>query len=384
MKSSPSYVIMIFLAASYLSGCRTTTNQPDSLEEKRKQLDRLQKQQDALTMKIIQLQQEIDALDSMVASSKTGKLVNTLTLQPKQFRHYIEIQGNASSKENVAIVPDMNGVVKQILVDEGQPVAKGQILMILDDELIIKQLEELNTQYMLAKTIYEKQQSLWEQRIGSEVQYLEAKNRKESLEKNIERIQATLEKTRVKSPINGVVDEIMINVGEMAAGRAVIRVVNIDELQINADAPESYIGKIRKGDSVWVYFPAIGQMRKATVMAVGQVINPINRTFRVDVKLNNRDNLLKANLLGILKLADYENKQALTVPTKWIQQDHDQDYVYVVSTNEQGKSIARKRIIHKGHTYNGETEVLEGLHAGEQLITEGSRDLTDGELIRFN
>jgi hypothetical protein len=169
----------------------------------------------------------------------------------------------------------------------------------------------------------------------------------------------------------------------MAAGRAVVRVVNLEEIQINADAPESLVGKIKKGDTVQVYFPAIGQSRVTTILAVGQVINPVNRTFRVDVKLSNTDNMLKANLLGILRVSDYENKQAITVPTKWIQQDHDRDFVFVI-VNEDGKTIARKRLIKKGKTYNGETEVLEGLQAGELLITDGSRDLTDGEIVRFN
>jgi RND family efflux transporter MFP subunit len=366
-----------------LAACKGNKKEKDTLESKKKKLSKLQKQQDALTLKIIQLQQEIDALDSAAAASKIGKLVNFTRLEQKHFKHFVEMQGNAASKENVAVVPDMNGLVKKILVTEGQPVVKGQVLMLLDDELIVKQMEELQTQYALAKTIYEKQQTLWDQKIGSEIQFLEAKNRKESLEKNIERVQASLEKTRVKSPINGVVDEVMINVGEMAAGRAVVRVVNLEEIQINADAPESLVGKIKKGDTVQVYFPAIGQSRVTTILAVGQVINPVNRTFRVDVKLSNTDNMLKANLLGILRVSDYENKQAITVPTKWIQQDHDRDFVFVI-VNEDGKTIARKRLIKKGKTYNGETEVLEGLQAGELLITDGSRDLTDGEIVRFN
>jgi membrane fusion protein, multidrug efflux system len=377
------YLPLLLITLLALASCKDKKKENASLEAKKEQLAKLQKQQDALTLQIIQIQQEIDALDSVSSAAKIGKLINSSKIELKHFKHYIEMQGNASSKENVSIIPDMNGMVKQILVTEGQLVTKGQVLMILDDELIVKQLEEVQTQYELAKTIYEKQKSLWDQKIGSEVQFLEAKNRKESLEKNIERINSSLGKTRVKSPINGVVDEVLINTGEMAAGRQVIRVVNLDELQINADAPESFVGRIKKGDSVIVHFPAIGQTRNTTILAVGQVINPINRTFRVDVKLNNSDKALKANLLGILKVADYHNKKAIVVPTKWVQQDHDQDFVYVV-IEENGKNIARKRIIKKGNTYNGETEVLDGLQPGDVLITEGSRDITDGEVVRYN
>jgi RND family efflux transporter MFP subunit len=256
--------------------------------------------------------------------------------------------------------------------------------MIIDDEMISKQIEEVKTQYDLLKIIYGKQKSLWDQNIGSEVQYLEAKNRKESTEKSLERLNAQLEKTRVKSPINGTVDEIMVNTGELAGpSRQVIRVINLDEVFIHADASENYIGSVKKGDSVVIAFPAINVVKRATINAVGQVINPTSRTFGVDVKLQNNDKTLKANLLSIIKVADYQNDKALTVPTKWIQQDHSQDIIYV-SINDNGKSVAQKRVIKKGKSYNGVTEVLEGINAGEVLITEGSRDVTDGEIVRTN
>ncbi len=376
-----SFFIAVIVVAFSIASCNSKKENA-SLEAKKTQLAELQKKQDELTAQIIQLQQEIDALDENSNSQKTGKLISTELIQTKTFRHYIEMQGTATSKENVMILPEASGVVKQILVSEGQAVSKGQILMVLDDEMIVKQIEEVKTQYDLLKIIYEKQKSLWDQKIGSEVQYLEAKNRKESTEKSLERLNTQLEKTRVKSPINGTIDEILVNTGELAGpSRQVIRVVNLDEVQVHADASENYIRSIKKGDSVQVSFPAINIVKQATINAVGQVINPVSRTFGVDVKLQNADKTLKANLMAILKVADYENEKALTVPTKWIQQDQSEDFIYVAVT-ENGKQLAKKRVIKKGKSYNGETEVLEGILNGDVLITEGSRDVTDSEVVR--
>jgi membrane fusion protein, multidrug efflux system len=381
MKSSSLFIAIATVIM--LSACAAKKDNA-SLEAKKATLADLQKKQDALTTQIIKLQQEIDALDETAVASKVGKLVSTIAIETQPFRHYLEMQGTATSKENVLILPEASGVVKQILVSEGQAVSKGQTLMIIDDEMIAKQIEEVKTQYDLLKIIFEKQKSLWDQNIGSEVQYLEAKNRKESTEKSLERLNSQLEKTRVKSPINGTVDEIMVNTGELAGpSRQVIRVINLDEVFIHADASENYIGSVRKGDSVVISFPAINVVKRATISAVGQVINPTSRTFGVDVKLQNNDKTLKANLLSIIKVADYQNEKALTVPTKWIQQDHGQDIIYV-SVNDNGKNVAQKRIMKKGKSYNGVTEVLEGINAGEVLITEGSRDVTDGEIVRSN
>jgi RND family efflux transporter MFP subunit len=376
-------LVLVSATILFLYSCGAK-KESGSLDAKKAQLTELQKKQDAITSQIIQLQQEIDALDSLSAAAKVGKLISVQPLDFKEFHHYLEMQGTATSKENVLILPEASGVVKQIYVSEGQQVSKGQVLMLIDDELIVKQIDEVKTQYDLLKTIFEKQKLLWDQKIGSEVQYLEAKNRKESTEKSLERLNAQLEKTRVKSPINGTVDEVLVNTGELAGpSRQVIRVVNLNEVQVHADAPENYVGSVRKGDSVVVSFPAIGATKRATITAVGQVINPTSRTFGVEVKLPNADKTLKANLMAIMKVADYENNKALTVPTKWIQQDHNQDYVFV-SVTENGKNIAKKRIIKKGKSYNGETEILEGLIKGDILITEGSKNVTDSETVRFN
>jgi len=373
--------LWLFIAFAMLIACNNEDK--NSLEAKKTELVKLEKKADDLHFKIKELRAEIEKLDTANYQPETGKLVNIEPLEIKHFRHYIEMQGNAQSKENVLILPEASGVVKQILVSEGQNVSKGQTLIVIDDELITKQLDELKTQYELALTIFNKQQSLWEQNIGSEVQFLEAKNRKETLEKTIGRIESQLAKYRVQSPINGTVDEILINTGELASpGRQVIRVVNLEEIQIHADAPETYVGSIRKGDSVQVNFPAVNINRQAVILAVGQVINPINRTFGVDVKISNADKTLKANLMAILKVADYENKKALTVPTKWIQQDHNEDFVFV-AVMEEGVKVARKQVIEKGRTYGGETEIISGLKAGDILITEGSRDITDGEFLRY-
>src|SRR5690606_4267771 len=205
--------LWLFIAFAMLIACNNEDK--NSLEAKKTELVKLEKKADDLHFKIKELRAEIEKLDTANYQPETGKLVNIEPLEIKHFRHYIEMQGNAQSKENVLILPEASGVVKQILVSEGQNVSKGQTLIVIDDELITKQLDELKTQYELALTIFNKQQSLWEQNIGSEVQFLEAKNRKETLEKTIGRIESQLAKYRVQSPINGTVDEILINTGEL-------------------------------------------------------------------------------------------------------------------------------------------------------------------------
>lgn len=375
-------VIGIFLLSFliFFSACNQE-KENKSLTDKKNKLIQLQGQQNALLKQIISLQQEINEVEN-IKSFEEGKLVSLQKLTPTDFQHLIEIQGTVYSKQNVMLFPETNGVITKIWVNEGQNVKQGETLVTIDSEIYSAQLAELNKQYELAKTIFEKQKNLWDQNIGSEVQFLEAKSRKETLEKSIHRIEVMVEKSNIKSPINGIIDEINFNEGEFASTqRQVLRVVNLDEVYVKADATEIYINAIKKNDSIHIDFPALNESRKAKINAVGQVINPVNRTFGIDVKLPNLNRKLKANLLAILKIADYQNPSAIVVPTKWIQQDHSQDFVFI-AVEENQQLIARKKIIEKGKTYNGSTEILAGLEQDDLLITEGSNDIADGEIIK--
>lgn len=355
----------------------------DSLEKKKAKLEKKEQQYEDLAVEIHELKAAIDALDTNAKKPSTGRFVSLLTIEQSNFKHYIELQGMAKSDENVSVTTDLGGTVLQVLVDEGDKVHKGQVLLILDDNIIQKQIDELKVSLDLATDVFERQERLWKQNIGSEMQYLQAKNNKESLEKKLAAANAQLAKTRVVSPIDGTVDNISINAGELASpGYPLVRVVDLSKIELRADAAENYLPAIKQGDSVLVEFPAIGVKRSTVIDYVGQVIDPTNRTFGVQVKLDNKKRDLKANLLAVIEVVDYENDSAIVVPTKYIQQIKDKQVVYVKGTNADGQMVAERREVVTGKTYGGNTEVLSGLHLGDQIVGEGSRDVANGEEIR--
>lgn len=363
----------LMIAAMFLAGCGG-----NSREAKEKELKELTKQRDELTSKITKLENELGK-DTV---KPAGRHVTTMAVQQQHFKHYIDIQGTVTSDENVSVTTDMGGTVMQVLVKEGEKVTKGQVLVVLDDDVIRKQIEELNVALGLAETVYQKQKKLWDQKIGSEIQFLQAKNNYEALQSKLASAQAQQNRTRIKAPINGTVDKIDVNVGELASpGRQVLRVVNLSQLKIQADVAENYIGAINQGDSATITFPALGIALKAKVSYVGQVINPTNRTFPVEIRLNNKDNMLKANLLAVIQVVDYEHEDAIVVPTRYVMEMNKGYVVYVADKDSTGQPIARRQVVTTGKSYNGETEILEGLKASDVIIADGSRDVTNGESI---
>jgi membrane fusion protein, multidrug efflux system len=365
----------VMIAAMFLAGCGG-----DSREAKEKELTKLTKERDALTSKITALETELGK-DTIEAD---GRQVTTLAVRQKHFKHYIDIQGTVTSDENVSVTTDIGGTVMQILVREGEKVSVGQTLVVLDDNVIRKQIEELNVALSLAETVYQKQKKLWNQKIGSEIQFLQAKNNYEGLQSKLASAQAQQNRTRIKSPINGTVDMIDVNVGELASpGRQVLRVVNLSQLKIQADVAENYIGSVNQGDSATLKFPALGLTKDAKVSYVGQVINPTNRTFPVEIRLTNKDNLLKANLLAVIQVVDYESDSAIVVPTRYVVEMNKGYIVYVADVDSTDQPIARRQIVTTGKSYNGETEILSGLKPSDVIIAEGSRDVTNGESIKI-
>lgn len=364
----------LIIAAMFLAGCAG-----DSREAKEKELTELTKERDALTSKITALETELGK-DTVKVN---GRHVTTMPVRQERFKHFIDIQGTVTSDENVSVTTDMGGTVIQILVKEGEKVSKGQTLVVLDDDIIRKQIEELNVAMELANTVYKKQQKLWDQKIGSEIQFLQAKNNYEALQGKLASAQAQQNRTRIKSPINGTVDMIDVNVGELASpGRQVLRVVNLSQLKIQADVAENYIGAINQGDSATLNFPALGLTRNAKVSYVGQVINPTNRTFPVEIRIDNKDNVLKANLLAVIQVIDYQSDSALIVPTRFVVEMNKGYVVYVADVDSTGP-IARRQIVKTGKSYNGATEILEGLKPSDVIIAEGSRDVSNGENIEI-
>jgi RND family efflux transporter MFP subunit len=264
---------------------------------------------------------------------------------------------------------------------EGQEVRKGQVILVQDSEIIKKTIKELESSLNLATTMYERQKELWNQNIGTEVQYLEMKNRKESLELKLSTTRTQLSKTKIKAPFDGIVDMIDARVGEMLQpGMPIIRIVSMSKMYIKADVSESFIGKFRKGQKVKVYFPSTDFTLNTTISSIGQVINPNNRTFEIEVSIPNATKV-KPNMITVLTLADYKNKNALVVPTKIIQSDRMGKFVYKL-VEEDGMAKVKRLDIETGITYGSKTEIMHGLTAGETLVLKGGIGLADGGNVK--
>lgn len=366
------------LMLGILAGCKSE----DPLTAKKAKLEELKKQQETVAFQIRELEKELTSLDpNALDEKKKGRLVTTLVAQKKAFQKFIDIQGNAESDLNVSISAEASGEVTSLPVMEGQKVTKGQLLLQIDDALIMRDIENNRVEFELAKTQFERQEKLWKQNIGSEMQYLQAKSRKEGLEAQTQKLQTMLDKVRIKAPVSGTVENIEVKIGEtVAPGMPLLNVVNLDEIIVKADVPERYVGSVSKGEEVTISFPALDLQRKASVTSVGNIINPQNRTFSVEIKIPNKDNVLKANLLAVVKIIDYQNPDVITLPTRLIQHTSGDQFVFLVS-NSNGEQTAKKSIVQTGASYGAETEVLSGITAGDIVINEGAHDISEGSLL---
>jgi membrane fusion protein (multidrug efflux system) len=331
--------------------------------------------------KIVALMGELDAKISELDTTKRRTLVSVIHPDTGSFEHYFEIYGNVDVKRNALLIPENPGNVISILVKEGQNVSQGQVIMRLDDELIRKNIQELETNYQLAKTVFEKQEGLWNQKIGSELQYLEAKARKESLENTKETLNKQLEKSTIRAPFAGVVDNIMIKVGEMASpGMPVARIIDLSDYHIEADIPEKYIATLSKGNRVDVIFPGVDTV-KASISSVGNYIHPGNRTFLIQVDVDEKNGRFKPNQLTTLRINDYSKENAVMLPSSAIQQDAQGKNFVFVAENGSNFHTVRKKVIETGMSYNGKTHVLSGLKGNEKIIDKGARSVRDQQEV---
>lgn len=376
-------VLAILINISLLASCGGNTATDNSPEGKKKQLEAYKTEAATLKSKIDALEAELKASGALTA--QVGfKLIETSQVIQKDFAHFIEVQGNVESDKNVSVAPEMAGVITQLNVERGQSVSKGQVIAEVDAEPIRKNIAELETRLELAKTMFERQENLWKQQIGSEMQYLQAKSSKESLDRSIESLKSQLKKAYVKSPIDGVIDEIFTKQGEMAnPAMPLARVVNIVEVQVKADVSETYIPNVKRGDEVIASFPTLNKEMAVRVSNVGQFIDPANRTFKVEMKIGNGDGLLKPNTLAVVKIKDFSQKNALVVPTHLIQQTTNGDEFVFVVRKTANKNIIAKVAIKTGKSYGGETLVTEGLQASDNLVSKGYNEVIDGEEVNI-
>ncbi|MDO1451147.1 efflux RND transporter periplasmic adaptor subunit [Rhodocytophaga aerolata] len=376
MKNIP----MLFAFGLLLFACNNTSE----VDQKKEELAKLKSQQQEIAGKIKSLETELATLAPVKNTEGRVKLVAVKAVEPQTFKHYLSVQGTVESDENILVSPKTGGVITSVRVNEGDRVSRGQVLAIIDDAVLLQSIEELKTGLDLANTVFEKQQNLWNQKIGSEVQYLQAKNSKESLERKLETLNSQLAMTRITSPISGVVDEVNIKPGEAAApGLGVIRVVNLSNIKVKARMADSYIGKVKKGDEVKITLPDIKEEMQGKVSFVGQVVNPQSRTFDLEVSLSNKDNKLKPNMLAVVNINDQTAQDAIVIDANYVQQSEHGDIVFVAG-KEGNNQKAQMRKVKTGLSYNGQVEVLAGLKVGEQLITSGYQDLVDGQTIKVS
>jgi RND family efflux transporter MFP subunit len=375
---------LIVFATLLLAAC--TDSDKKDLESKKKLLADDKGQLKELTAKIETLEKEIAKMDTSFKVDQKSKLVTAEVLKKENFKHYIEVQGNVDAEENVTALPQQPGLVTEINVKVGDHVTKGQLLgLTATTAAVSDQLQAAQVQQGLANTAYEKQKALWDQKIGSEIQFLQAKTQKEAAEKNIDALKSQLEMTKIIAPITGTVDAVNLRIGDMAAPSQMmpgIRIVNGNKLKVKARLADSDFGKIKQGDVVNIEFPDINKTIEAPVSYVSNTIDARSRTFGIEVKLNNDHNEYAANLIAKLKINDEILKNVLVVPSNVIQRSADGAYVLTAGINN-GIKTAHKIIVTTGAEYNGETVITSGLSEGDKIITFGYSEVVDGQRIDF-
>ncbi len=345
------------------------------------QLARLERQREALTEKIEKLKQEIAQKANPVAKREKVMNVEISPVEKGTFRHFIQVQGTVESDNNILVAPQSSGVVKRIHAQAGDKVNRGQLLVELDGAILESSIAEVENGLMLANTIFERQQRLWNKNIGSEIEFLQAKNNKEGLEKKLATLEEQYKMTKIFAPLSGTVDEVLIKEGEMAAvGMGAVRIVQLSNLKIKVDLSEIHISRIKKNDFVHVEIPVTEREFDLRVNAVSQVIDPNNRTFQIELKIPRSETGIKPNMLSVLTINDYTNLDALIVPLNIVQETGQEQFIFVAEPLD-GNWIARRRPVKTGYSYDDRTEVLSGLQEGEHVVTFGYQNLADGQKL---
>jgi membrane fusion protein, multidrug efflux system len=352
--------------------------------------DQLRTQISEYNQQVVEINQKIAALELQleemgeVMHNRERTPVAISIMEPQTFDHLFRVNARVEAVKEATISPEINGHIQEISVVKGQHVKAGQVLARLNTSVLESSIAEIKTSMDLAETVFARQQRLWEQQIGSEMQYLEAKNRYESLKSRLQTTQSQINMAIIRSPINGVVDEIWVKQGELAMpGARLMQVINLEQLNINADISETFLPMIQPTDSVILRFGAFPDFEQVVpIHRLGNVINPENRTFRVQVRINNRNEMFKPNMMASMSIRTYQAGDALVVPSIMIKQDTQGYFVFIADKNSAGDLVARKIYIERGMTGEGRTMITSGLQPGDRLITQGHNRVIDGTLIR--
>jgi RND family efflux transporter MFP subunit len=346
------------------------------------ELDKLKTERDILNTKISKLEAVVNPnqkKDDKAVQVKIKKI------ETSPFNHFVEIQGVVDADQNVSVSPQIAGVITNVYVREGSQVKKGDILATLDAQVLKQSVEEVKTQLDMASIIYEKQKNLWDKKIGSEVQYLQAKSTKESLERRIKTLQEQIAMANIVSPISGSVESVPLRVGQMASPgvpASSIRVINMSSAKITADISENFASRIKNGNQAFIKFPDLGKEIETKLSFTSRFIDPANRTFKVECRIAPKDFELRANMIAYVKIKDYSSDASLVLPVNIIQSNQEGKFVFVIS-KEGEKTIAMRRKITTGMEYNGESEIISGLTPGDQVISAGFQNLKEGSTVIF-
>lgn len=383
------YIYVSLLSAIILTSCGGESKKSieaiiatNDLATIRKEKLALDVQHNDLSSKIKLLEAKIKTLDPV---SKIP-LITTITAKETVFNHFLELQGNVSTKQNVIIFPEYSGMLSDVYVKEGQKVNKGQILARIEDGGLRQQLSQLKIQAALAKTTFERQQRLWEQKIGSEIQFLQAKATYQAQEQAVNQLQQQVEKTVVRAPFSGTIDDVMTERGTVVSPMQsqLFRIVNLKDMYIETDVPERYVSNVTIGKDVVVDFLFLNKTINAKVRQAGNFINPANRTFKVEVALPNTGDAIKPNLTAKLKINDYTNPKAILIPQNIISENAEgQQYIYTITGKTDDKATVKRVFIETGKTQGDDIEILSGLQNGQEVIMEGARSVKEGQDVKI-
>jgi RND family efflux transporter MFP subunit len=340
-------------------------------------------QQQEINQQLARIDEVISELDSI----KKIPLVTGFSVSQETFKHFLEVQGSVETKKNILLYPEFSGQLTKILVTEGQKVSSGQILAEIDDAGLSQQLAQLEVQAALAKTTFERQERLWEQNIGSEIAFLQAKASNEGQQKVVNQMRSQVAKTIIRAPFTGIIDDVITEQGTVvSAGQSpIFRLVNLDDMYVQADVSETYLSTVTRNKDVEIYLPVLGESIKSKVSKVGNYINPNNRSFKVEVNVPNKNGIVKPNLTARLKINDYTNNEAILIPQSVISENASgEQYIYITNaTNKQNEVIVKRTIVETGKTQGDYVEILRGLKNGDTIIIEGARSARDGQIVEL-
>lgn len=343
-----------------------------------------------ITIHLESVTKNLEAINSAISEKDTVQkfpLITTITAKEVVFKHYLEIQGSVKTKQNILIYPEIPGILKRIYVKEGQQVSKGQLLATIDDSGLSNQVAQLKATTKLAKTTYERQKRLWEQRIGSEIQFLQTRTNYKAQKSSLKQLKRQQLKASIKAPFSGVIDATFKEPGTVITpgqGSEVFRIVNLSNMYIEAEVPERYIMSVRKNKDVKVHFPVLGENVNSKIKQVGSFINPNNRSFKIEVPVLNKDGNVKPNLTAKLQINDYTDTKAILIPQSIISENaNGAQFIYIIKNkNEKKEAIAERVIIKTGKTQGNFIEVLENLSVGTEIIEEGARSVNNGQTVK--